>query len=179
MTASSVPRLETERLLLREWRASDVDAHAAMSADPEVMRYLGGVLGREQSWRQLATHAGHWTLRGYGNWAVERRADGVLLGRVGLWRPEGWPGLELGWKLARDAWGQGYATEAGRAAMEWAWSVLGAPRLISLIHPENARSRRVAERLGFELLREDTLAGGPVAVFGIERPETERVKDKS
>jgi RimJ/RimL family protein N-acetyltransferase len=170
MTASSVPRLETARLLLREWGPSDVDPHAAMSADPEVMRYLGGVLGREQSWRRLATHAGHWTLRGYGNWAVERRADGLFLGRVGLWRPEGWPGLELGWKLARHAWGHGYATEAGRAAMEWAWSVLGTPRLISLIHPDNTRSVRVAERLGLRFLRDDTLAGGPVAVFGIERP---------
>jgi RimJ/RimL family protein N-acetyltransferase len=181
MAASSAPRLQTARLLLREWRPEDVDAHAAMSADAEVMRYLGGVLGREQSWRQLATHAGHWTLRGYGNWAVERRSDGAFLGRVGLWNPEGWPGLELGWKLARHAWGQGYATEAGRAAMEWTWSVLRAPRLIALVHPENVSSLRVAERLGLRLLREDTFAGGPVAVLGIERPEPRRreIEDRS
>ena len=170
MTASPVPRLETARLVLREWRPDDVDPHATMAADPEVMRFIGGPLSREQSWRRVAGHAGHWTLRGYGNWAVERRADGAFLGRAGLWNPEGWPGLEVGWTLARHAWGAGYATEAGRAAMEWAWSVLGAERLISLIHPDNDRSVRVAERLGLGRLRDDVLAGTPVVVFGLERP---------
>jgi len=172
----TVPRIETERLLLREWRPTDLDAFAAMSADPEVMRYVGGVLGRAESWRQMALHAGHWALRGYGNWAVERRADAVLLGRVGLWNPEGWPGLEVGWTLARDAWGHGYATEAASAAIEWAWTVLDAPRLISVIDPENVASAGVAERAGLRRLREETLHNeGPldgltVVIFGIEHP---------
>jgi len=164
-----VPRLETARLVLRGWQESDLDAYAAMSADPGVMRYIGGILDREQSWRQMALHAGHWTLRGYGNWAVERSVDGVLVGRCGLWNPEGWPGLEVGWKLARHAWGQGYATEAARAAIEWAWSVVDAARLISVIHPENAPSARVAERLGLRPLREDVVNGQRVRIFGIER----------
>jgi RimJ/RimL family protein N-acetyltransferase len=120
MNAEFVPRLSTTRLLLRGWQESDLEAYAAMSADQEVMRYIGGVLEQAQSWRQMALHAGHWVLRGYGNWAVERQVDGVLLGRCGLWNPEGWPGLEVGWKLARHAWGQGYATEAARAAIDWA-----------------------------------------------------------
>lgn len=170
VNASPVPRLQTARLLLREWQTSDFEAHAAMTADPEVMRYLGGVLDRAQSWRQMALHAGHWALRGYGNWAVERTTDGALLGRAGLWNPEGWPGLEVGWKLARHAWGQGYATEAARAAMDWAWTVLDAERLISLIDPDNTPSVRVAERLGLQPLREETVNGRRAAVFGIERP---------
>jgi RimJ/RimL family protein N-acetyltransferase len=170
VSAEPVPRLETARLVLRGWLPGDVEAHAAMSADPEVMRYLGGALDRSESWRRLATHAGHWVLRGYGNWAIERKADGVLLGRAGLWNPEGWPGLEVGWKLARHAWGHGYATEAAGAAIEWAWTVLNADRLISLIHPENTRSMRVAERLGLRPLRADVLAGRPVVVCGMERP---------
>jgi RimJ/RimL family protein N-acetyltransferase len=171
MSASAVfvPQLTTDRLCLRGWHQSDFEAHAAMSADPDVMRYIGGVLDRAESWRQMALHVGHWALRGYGSWAVERTADGVLLGRCGLWNPEGWPGLEVGWKLARHAWGNGYATEAAGAALEWAWTVLDAARLISVIHPENAASVRVAERLGLRPLREETLGGRPVIIFGIDR----------
>jgi RimJ/RimL family protein N-acetyltransferase len=176
MQPMTVPRVETERLLLREWSPSDLDAFSAMSADPEVMRYLGAVHDRAGSWRRMALHAGHWALRGYGNWVVERKADGVLIGRVGLWNPEGWPGLEVGWTLARHAWGQGYATEAASATMEWAWTVLDAPRLISVIHPENLASARVAERVGLRRLREETLHseswpdGLTVVIFGIEQP---------
>jgi RimJ/RimL family protein N-acetyltransferase len=164
------PRLETERLLLREWRDEDLDAYAAMSQDPEVVRHLGEPEDRATSWRRMALHAGHWALRGYGNWALEHKGDGELVGRVGLWSPEGWPGLELGWQLARHAWGQGYATEAARAGMAWAWAELGAAELISLIRPENVRSARVAERLGFRPLRDAALIGHRVTVFQIERP---------
>lgn len=171
MNARPVPRLQTARLSLRDWRADDFEAYAAMAADPEVMRYLGGVLERPDSWRQMALFAGHWTLRGYGTWVIERREDGVLLGRAGLHNPEGWPGLEVGWTLARQAWGHGYATEAARAAMDWAWSVLAVPRLISLIDPANAASIRVAERLGLRPWREHSLRGRPVRIFSVERPD--------
>lgn len=91
-------------------------------------------------------------------------------GRVGLWNPDGWPGLEVGWTLARQAWGAGYATETARAAMGWAWSELRAPRLISLIAVDNARSIHVADRLGMTPLRGDDLHGTPVTIYGIERP---------
>jgi RimJ/RimL family protein N-acetyltransferase len=96
----------------------------------------------------LATHAGHWALRGYGGWIVERAADGEPLGRVGLWHPEGWPGVEVGWKLGRAAWGHGYATEAAQAAIGWAWTALGLDELSSMIDPRNTASQRVAQRLG-------------------------------
>jgi RimJ/RimL family protein N-acetyltransferase len=167
-----VPRLETPRLTLRGWRESDLDAYAAMAADSEVMRYMGGALDRNQSWGEMALGSGHWLLRGYGSWAVERTTDEILVGRVGLWNPEGWLGLEIGWKLARHAWGNGYATEAALAAIAWAWARLETKQLISVIHRDNARSIRVAERLGLRQLREEALAGEPCLIFGIDRPAT-------
>ena len=168
-----IPQLATPRLELRAWRDEDLNAYAALCADPEVMRHLGGPIDRTASWRQMALFAGHWALRGHGLWAVERREDGALLGRVGLWRPEGWPGLELGWTLARHAWGDGYATEAARAARDWAWSALRAPRLISLIAPANAPSARVAERLGMRHERALEWHGGIVEMYAVERPKRE------
>ena len=96
----------------------------------------------------MAFQTGHWVLRGYGNWVVERKLHGVVIGRVGLWNPEGWFGVEVGWKLARHAWGQGYVMEAATAAITWAFDELDCDRLISVINPDNAASIRVAERLG-------------------------------
>jgi RimJ/RimL family protein N-acetyltransferase len=167
---SGVPRLETERLIMREWSSDDADAHAAMCADPEVMRFLGGPIHAAQSWRAMALHAGHWSLRGYGNWVLERRDDHSFVGRTGFWNPHGWPGLEIGWTLARGAWGKGFATEAARAALEWGWAELDTDRLISVIAPENDASLRVAERLGMYRLRDDQLAGTPVVIFALDRP---------
>jgi RimJ/RimL family protein N-acetyltransferase len=144
-------RLETGRLLLRDFRPDDTDAYADMCADPEVMQYLsadGSVLSRDDAWRQMAMFAGHWVLRGYGMWVVEERATGQLVGRVGLHYPEGWPGREVGWALARRFWGQGLAQEAARAAIDFAFQRLGWPHLISLIHPNNERSINLAMRLG-------------------------------
>lgn len=166
------PTLRTPRLLLRGWRPRDFAAHAEMSADPAVMRYLGdgGVHGRSKVAAEISTHVAHWALRGYGQWALECREDGALLGRAGLWNPPGWPGLEVGWKLARDAWGKGYATEAGRAAIEWTWRTLDAEELISIIHRDNAASIRVAERLGMQPLREQVFKGHEVVICRIARP---------
>ncbi len=162
-----VPTLTTERLTMRGWRSEDLGPYAEIATDAEVMRFVGGTLERREAWRQLAVFAGHWVLRGYGLWAVER--EGALVGRVGLWRPEGWPGLELGWLLARPAWGHGYATEAARAAMRWAWSELDTDQLISIIAPQNDASLRVAERLGMRQLREGTLRGDRVTIHAIDR----------
>jgi len=156
---------------MRGWREEDLDAYAALVADPEVMLWLGGTQDRELAWRRgLALWVGHWELRGYGLWAVERKSDGVLLGRVGLWNPEGWPGVEVGWTLARHAWGQGYAYEAALAATDWAWANLPIDRLLSVIAPDNGRSRRVAERLGMAVVGSHQIGEIDALVYGVDRP---------
>ena len=171
MPAVVIP-LETERLRLRAFRNEDLDAYAPMCADPEVMRYLGtGVtLSRGEAWRSMAGFLGHWALRGYGMWALEEKATGAFVGRAGFLYPEGWPGFELGWTLGREYWGRGFATEAARRALDYAFRELDQPRLISLIRPANEASKRVAERLGQKASREIELLGGPVIVYEIARP---------
>ncbi|MBV9773767.1 MAG: GNAT family N-acetyltransferase [Gemmatimonadetes bacterium] len=166
-----IPSFTTDRLLLRPLREKDLDAYAAIMADPEVTRYLGDgqPLSRVDAWRQMALFLGHWQLRGYGHWAVEERGSGALAGRVGLFLPEGWPGFELGWTLGRAFWGRGYATEAARAALRYAFSELGREHVISLIHPDNRASIRVAERLGESREGETEFYGRTVLVYGIHR----------
>jgi RimJ/RimL family protein N-acetyltransferase len=143
------PRLRTERLLLRELRPEDVEPHHTMSQDPEVQRFLGGLKSPYESFNNLATHAGHWALRGYGGLAIERLEDGAFLGRTGFIDPPGWPQLEVGWKLVRAAWGHGYATEAARAVIAYGFTALDLPELCSLIVTENTGSAAVARRLGY------------------------------
>ena len=128
------PELETERLLLRHFEESDLDAWAEMVSNEEVMRYVGGSpLDRDQAWRSIGYVIGHWRIRGYGLWAVEERSTGALVGRIGLYRPEGWPGLEVGWLVARERWGEGFATEGAAAAMRYGFEQVGESRLISVI----------------------------------------------
>ena len=162
--------IETERLILRMFRESDTDAYAEMVGDAEVMRFLGGKpMSRQEAWRNMAMLLGHWHLRGYGFWAVEERASGELVGRVGCWQPEGWPGLEVGWALRRRFWGRGYATEAARASLNHAFTALDQPRVISLIAPDNVNSSRVAERLGERPEGEWEVFGVKVIVYAAWR----------
>ncbi len=162
-----MPTLETERLLLRPLRDDDLDRYAAMMADPEVVRYLGSApMERDDAWRNLALFAGHGVLRGWTNNAVVEKATGRFVGRCGLWQPEGWPGLEVGWTLAREVWGRGYATEAGSAWRDWAFANLKADELLSVVHRDNARSARVAERIGHRYLRDVEIRGFPCRLYG-------------
>jgi RimJ/RimL family protein N-acetyltransferase len=167
---TTVPRLVTERLVLRGFEPRDVAPHLASSQDPEVQRFLGGPKGAYEAFSTLATHAGHWALRGYGSWMVERRSDGEPLGRVGLWCPETWPDVEIGWRFHRAAWGQGYATESARAALGWAWTTQPFDHLISLIVPDNAPSQRLARRLGHVRTDPVEVAGFTADVWRIDRP---------
>jgi RimJ/RimL family protein N-acetyltransferase len=116
----------------------------------------------------MAYFLGHWVLRGFGNWALEERATGELVGRAGLYKPEAWPGLEVGWLVGREHWGRGFATEAGRASIEWAREELGAAHVISLIEDANERSARVAERLGMSVEGRTRIVNGryEVRIFG-------------
>ena len=150
MSPLEIPVLETERLVLRGYRDSDVDALEAMARDPVLAPFvvMNNAPLRESCWRSIALWMGHWAMRGFGMWAVEERASGAFIGRIGIWQPEGWPGTEVGWMLGRAWRGRGYATEAARASVGWAFEKLEVPELISLILPDNAASQAVARRIG-------------------------------
>jgi RimJ/RimL family protein N-acetyltransferase len=167
---SSVPEVVTERLLLRGWCDEDTGAWGELCADPEVMRPLGrrGGISLGDAWREMAMLAGHWTLKGFGHWVLELRATGELVGRAGLYHPPDWPGLEVGWTVARPHWGNGYAGEAARASLEWARAELGADHVISLIADDNLRSQRVAEKLGMEQEGRAQVRGYDLRVYGID-----------
>ena len=143
-----------------------------MLSHPEVRRSLGGgdAPTREEAWRRMAMHAGIWTIRGYGLWAVELRETGELVGRVGVWFPEGWPEIEAGWVIGPKHWGSGYATEAGREALRQAFATLGVTHVISLIHPENVASRRVAEKLGGTIDKTDVFHDHETLFYGYTAP---------
>jgi RimJ/RimL family protein N-acetyltransferase len=163
--------LETERLRLRHFVETDLNAYAPICADAETMRYigLGTPLSRADAWRSMAMLLGHWQLRGYGMWAVEDKATGAFLGRIGLHYPEAWPVLEVGWLLDRAHWGRGLATEGGRAAMQYGFERLNLPRISSVIHPLNNASIRVAEKLGMRRERTTQVLGIDVVIYSRDR----------
>lgn len=167
-----IPTLETERLRLRPFQLSDLDAYAGFCADAEVMKFIGpgSIFSRNESWNHIARMLGHWQLLKHGMWAVEELATGLLVGRVGSLQPEGWPGFELGWLLGRPFWGNGFAVEASEAALGYAFNALDQSHVISLMYPENSASIKVAERLGETLEREITVFDMQVLQFGIRKP---------
>jgi len=177
LAMSLVPIIETERLILREFRRTDLDAYAATMGDIEVMRHIGGeALSREDSWRRLATSVGLWSLLGMGPWVVERRADGRYLGHIGFFdferdiQPSMRGEPEMGWIFDRAAQGQGYASEAGKAALQWADEVLKPDSIPAIIDLENEPSIRLAERLGFIRQADAVYKDEPIALFRRNRP---------
>jgi len=166
------PVLETARLILRPFRAGDVDAQAAMMADPVVMTHLGGTpLAREDAWRKLLCGAGMWSLFGYGYWAVERREDGRFIGQVGFadFKREIVPPIEglpeMGWLFAADMFGQGYASEAVAAGLDWIDGALAPPQTVAIIDAANNASIRVAEKAGFATREPATYRNEPILIF--------------
>lgn len=153
-------RLITPRLLLRRWRGADESLMAAINQDPEVTRYLNRPVddGAVQTFFGVVSE--HWQRHGFGFWAVELRrvgGEGRFVGFVGVTYPSFLPEVadrpELGWRLARDTWGLGLATEAATSARDDAFSRLGLGEVVSIIHPENARSRRLATKLSMSIER--------------------------
>lgn len=158
-------QIETDRLVLRLPRLEDAEAWSVATEDAEVMRFIGGSDAAAN--QSIERFLERWDANGFGQYAIEHREDGAFLGRIGLlvWDTRGWRRstlpeagdageIELGWALLRSHWGHGYATEAAEAVRAAAWADLELERLVSLIHPDNARSIHVAERLGARFDRE-------------------------
>lgn len=141
-------RIETERLVLRIPRIEDFERYAELLADEAACRYIGGHMPRSAAWRKFLQMPGAWSVQGFGMFSVVDRASGRWLGQLGPWRPDGWPGNEVGWSFHPDAWGKGYATEAAVAAIDWAFEHLGWNEIIHCIDPGNVSSQRLAARLG-------------------------------
>jgi RimJ/RimL family protein N-acetyltransferase len=144
--------IETARLRLRDWADADAGPYAALNADPRVMEFFPAALTRDQSDAQMAGIRAFLADHGYGLYAAEEKASGRFLGFVGLSRPSFkahfTPAIEIGWRLAREAWGQGYATEGARAVRDYAFGALGLDALVSFTAEWNRPSRRVMEKIG-------------------------------
>jgi RimJ/RimL family protein N-acetyltransferase len=175
------PRLETERLILRRWDvARDLDAYAAICADPEVMRFIGdgSVATRDEVAERLDQYEMNWRERGFGIFALERRDKGEFIGNTGLaipdFLPEILPAVEIGWRLGRAHWNQGYATEAARAALAFAWDPVGLDRVVSVHAVGNDPSGNVMQKIGMHLDRETVHPKNSraVRVYAIARPVT-------
>ena len=147
------PILHTERLILRPPRIGDFERFAQLHGDEQAARHIGGHVGRAAAWRRFLWQPGAWSLQGFGMFSLVERDSGTWLGQLGPWRPEGWPGNEIGYSLHPDAWGRGYAVEAGVAAIDWAFDTLGWQDIIHCIDPGNEASKKVAARLGSTHLR--------------------------
>jgi RimJ/RimL family protein N-acetyltransferase len=168
--------LDTPRLTMRPPIERDVEPLHAIHADPDVVPYVhfGSKQGITGAWISIATILGHWQLRGYGQWTVVEKATGEVIGRVGLWNPAGWPGIELGWVIKRSRWRHGFAKESTSAALEWTWAHVKTNRVISIIEKDNLPSLALASAIGFTFEEATMLYGEDVHVYSIAR-SSERV----
>ncbi len=171
----TAPVIETERLILRPTALDDFPRWAEFQADAETTRFIGGPKTPPETWRILMSVAGAWSLTGVSFFSVIEKASGQWVGRIGPWRPEGWPGPEVGWSLHPDAAGRGYAHEAAVASLDYAFDVLGWDEAIHTIDADNAASIRLAERLGSRYRGPGRLPPPfealPVGVWGQTRDE--------
>ena len=152
------PELTTDRLLLRQWKDSDYEPFAAMNADPVVMEHFPALSTRAESDAVIERAEALFAERGFGLWAVEIKESGQFIGFTGLAVPRFeasfLPAVEIGWRLAKDAWGNGYAGEAARASLAYAFGPAGLDELVSFTARTNKPSRRVMERIGMTYAEE-------------------------
>ena len=159
--------LETERLLLRIFQPHDVGALATLYSDHEVMRFTGGVRTANETWESLQRMIRHFGENRFGLYATVLKVSGRLIGRCGfiVWPVDGRREIEVAYLLTRDQWGKGLATEAARALVAYGFKQLSRPRLISLIRPDNARSIRVAEKIGMKFERDVDVKGAEARLY--------------
>lgn len=148
---SKTPVLQTARLTLRVPRIEDFERYAELIGDPAAAQYIGGHLPRAGAWRRFLQMPGAWALQGFALFSVVETASGRWVGQAGPWRPEGWPGNEIGDVVQPDVWGRGYAVEAALASIDWAFDALGWEEIVHCIAPENPASQKAARRLGASL----------------------------
>jgi RimJ/RimL family protein N-acetyltransferase len=172
MRFREAPRIETGRLVLRPWRKDDFRPYHDILSNPDVHRHFGPEpMGAEECWRRLLASVGGWQFNGFGTWGVERRSDSKLVGNVGLftaWRgldPEFGEEPEMGWIFAAEIHGQGMATEACRAALDWAEAMLEPTPIWAIIAPANEPSMKLARKLGFERHNDTLYHGDPTVVL--------------
>jgi RimJ/RimL family protein N-acetyltransferase len=168
----SAPTIETERLILRQWRRDDFRPYHAILREPAVHRHFGPEpMAAEECWRRMSAAVGGWQFNGFGTWAVTDRSEGRLLGNAGLftaWRdldPEFGDEPEMGWIMATETHGKGLALEACRAVLDWAETNLQPTPIWAIIAPENAPSMKLAGRLGFDRLHETSYHDEPTVVL--------------
>ncbi len=169
---AEIPILETDRLRLRPYRLTDLDALAAMWGDREHVKYVGGrTRNRDEIWIQLQRMIGSWGLIGFGYWVLEAREDDSVVGEAGFleglraMEPSHSGSPESGWSIAKHHWGRGLATEALEACLRWADAELSAPRTVCVIEDGHEASIRVAEKCGYTLVRDAMLGETEVGVY--------------
>jgi RimJ/RimL family protein N-acetyltransferase len=177
-----IERLETQRLVLRRFAEADREPFATLNADPEVTRHLSGPMTRAESDAGVERLDAHWARHGYGLYAVEaavhRGSGPMFVGFVGIQHHRALPeDVEIGWRLARSAWGLGFATEAAVAVRDLAFEVIGLPRLVSITTDENLASRRVMDKLGFRYDRHLRFEQWNLRVALLEAPSEGRTAE--
>jgi RimJ/RimL family protein N-acetyltransferase len=164
-----IPEITTERLRLRGFRPDDLSAHRAAVDDDAAVTWAHRRLPLAGSLRRWADRLDAWEREGFGMWIVELAATGKIVGHAGLQRMDGTDEIELGYYLGVSAWGQGYATEAARACLRYGFETCGLARVVAVVRPDNAASRKVLDKLGFRHERDGVFYEAEASLLALDR----------